>query len=134
MAKEKLNLSGAWKGIFNYPRSLPANQFDAELRDHQGGLTGETFERGNSLHDEGRPLHAMIEGHRHGFDVSFVKRYDEFKRSATPVHYSGKVSADGNEISGTWDIPNHWSGTFLMIRAKPNAARAEQKIAEVVRS
>jgi hypothetical protein len=133
MAAEELNLQGLWNGIFTYPRSLPPNQFDAELRDHGGVLTGETFEHGNNGRSKGQPLHAMIEGQRHGFDVSFVKRYDEFRRATTPVFYSGSVSADGSEISGTWDIPGQWSGTFLMIRAKPNAAAVEQKAAEVVR-
>lgn len=133
MAAEELDLTGLWTGIFSYPRALPPNQFDAELRDQAGVLTGETFEYGKNGRSKGKPLPAMIEGSRHGFDVSFVKRYDEFRRAATPVFYSGRVSGDGLEISGTWDIPGQWSGTFLMIRARPKAAAIERKIAEVVR-
>lgn len=133
MATDKLNLTGAWSGIFSYPRTLPPNQFEAELRDHLGALTGETFELGNNRRNKGQPLHAMIEGHRHGRDVSFIKHYDAFNRSATPVYYVGQVSGDGHEISGTWDIPGHWSGSFLMIRARPTAEQAERRIAEKVR-
>jgi hypothetical protein len=133
MASEELNLSGLWKGIFNYPRLLPPNQFDAELRDYEGVLTGETFERGNGFRNKGQPLHAMIEGNRQGHEVNFVKRYDEFKWASTPVHYSGWVNGDGSKISGSWEIPGQWSGTFLMIRAKPLAAAVERKVSEVVR-
>ena len=132
MAAGDLNLSGNWKGIFTYPHTLPPNQFDAELRDHAGMLTGETFEVGGSGAGRGQPLHAMIEGRRQGSDVDFIKHYDVFRRAGTPVHYSGSVSADGSEISGVWDIPGSWSGTFLMIRARPKAAAAERKTAETV--
>jgi hypothetical protein len=128
MMGEDLNLSGIWKGIFNYPRLLPPNHFEAELRDQLGVLTGETFERGNGFRNKGQPLPAMLEGQRHGFSVTFVKRYDEFKRVSTPVHYTGTVRGDGNEISGTWEIPGQWSGTFLMIRAKPKSIGVERKI------
>ena len=130
---EEVNLSGAWKGIFAYPRSLPPNQFDAELRDHGGILTGETFEQGNTPRTRGQPLHAMIEGNRNGCHVHFVKRYDAFRRAATPVFYSGRLSEDGSEISGIWEIPKHWAGTFLMVRARSKGAGAERKIAETVR-
>jgi hypothetical protein len=132
MAGEELNLSGTWRGIFNYPRLLPPNQFEAELRDYLGVLTGETFERGNGFRNKGRPLHAMLEGQRQGYVVTFIKRYDEFKRVSTPVHYAGAVSGDGAEISGTWEIPGQWSGTFLMIRAEPPSVAIERKIAETV--
>lgn len=133
MAKNDLNLTGMWKGIFNYPRSLPPNQFDAELREHRGVLTGETSEIGDVAPSKGQVLHAMIEGHRHGFGIEFIKRYDAIRRVTTPVHYSGTLSADGAEISGTWSIPGRWSGTFLMVRAKPEAALAERKAVETVR-
>ena len=133
MAMDDPDLSGTWKGVFSYPHSLPPNPFDAELRDHAGMLTGETCEVGGSGRSKGQPLHAMIEGHRHGFAISLVKRYDALRRANTPVYYSGTVNADGTEISGVWDIPGSWSGTFLMIRAKPKTAAVERKIAEEVR-
>ena len=42
---DDLNLSGKWKGIFNYPYRYPPTQFDAEIKEHQGSFDGETFER-----------------------------------------------------------------------------------------
>ena len=134
MERDKLNLTGSWTGVFSYPRALPPNAFEAELRDHIGLLTGETFERANNPRDRCQPLHAMIEGQRHGHEVSFVKHYDAFRRATTPVHYAGRLSADGSEISGTWTIPGHWSGSFLMIRARPPAQEAERRVAEQLRS
>jgi len=133
MSLAELNLTGDWKGIFSYPRAMPPNQFDAKLIDHSGVLAGETFERGNTPRSQGQPLHAMIDGLRDGHSVHFVKRYDEFRRIGTPVYYDGTVRADGDEISGTWEIRGHWSGTFLMIRAQPKAASVEHKTAETVR-
>jgi len=129
MAEDTLNLTGFWKGVFSYPHSLPPNQFDAELREHAGLITGETSEHGRT----GQTLHGMIEGQRHGFEVGFSKLYDAMRRATTPVHYSGILSGDGTEISGTWTIPGSWSGTFLMVRAKPKAIAVERKVAETVR-
>jgi len=129
MAKDELTLTGLWKGVFSYPHSLPPNQFDADLRELGGMIAGETSE----LARTGQITHAMIEGERRGFEVGFTKRYDAFRRATTPIHYSGALSEDGAEISGTWTIPGNWSGTFLMVRAKPKAVAIERKIAETVR-
>lgn len=131
MSTDAGNLSGLWKGIFNYPRLLPPNQFDAEMRDHLGVITGETFEYGDA-EDSGRPMHAMIEGHRSGSEVNFVKRYDDLRAANWPVHYSGTIADDGNEISGNWEIRGVWSGTFIMIRAKRADERVESEVAEPV--
>jgi hypothetical protein len=130
---DNIDLSGVWKGIFQYPRALPPGHFDAELRDRLGAILGETFEFGDTRHDKGASLHAFIEGHRNGSAISFVKRYDAVTRSNTPVFYAGTVDDSGDEISGTWDIPGQWSGTFLMIRSKPTAAMIEASITETVR-
>lgn len=32
------------------------------------------------------------------------------------VAYEGIVTNDGDEITGRWDIPGEWSGTFIMTR------------------
>jgi hypothetical protein len=127
------DLTGTWSGIFNYPRSLPPGQFTAELRDHGGQLAGETTELGQTRRDQGSTLHALIEGRRTGGSVDFVKRYDAERRANTPVYYTGSISADGDEITGTWDIPGHWNGTFIMIRQARNAAMEERRVAETVR-
>lgn len=133
LVADDTNLTGRWKGIFHYPRGLPPGQFDAELVEHAGTLTGETFEVSTNPRRLGQQEHAMIDGVRTGSLVRFIKHYDAFRRVRTPVHYDGTVSADGTEISGTWTIPGQWSGAFLMIRATPTGAEAERKVAEPVR-
>lgn len=77
-------------------------------------------------------MHGMIEGERTGDVVRFVKTYDDPGRLTTPVQYSGEVNADGTEISGSWEIPGHWSGSFLMMRAKTDAIVVERETAEPV--
>ncbi|WP_294201119.1 hypothetical protein [uncultured Sphingomonas sp.] len=133
MMADDIDLTGAWKGIFHYPHSLPPGHFDAELRDGQGALIGETFEIADAGPEAGRPLHAMLTGHRQGREVRFVKHYDHRRRVRTPVHYSGQARDGGLEISGIWHIPGHWSGSFLMIRATPRSVMVERKEAVTVR-
>ena len=132
MSAGKQDLSGRWSGIFSYPRLLPPTPFDADLRDHLGALLGETFEYGAGRRTKGRPMHGMIEGQRSGDVVSFVKTYDDLGRLHTPVYYSGRLNADGTEISGTWEIPGHWSGNFLMMRAKADSVVMERELAQPV--
>jgi len=129
----QLNLIGSQEGMFNYPRWRPPNQFDADLRDHHGITISETFEVGDGARNKGQSLRAMIQGGRDRSHVNFDKHYDDFSRSANPVYCAGAANNDGSEISGSWDIPGHWSGTFLMIRAKPEIATAEEKISESAR-
>lgn len=132
MAGDDTNLTGRWKGIFHYPRLLPPGQFDADLVEHAGSITGETFEVSTSPLRLGQEQRALLLGSRSGSHVSFVKHYDMARRLDTPVHYDGTVSGDGMEITGAWWIPGNWSGTFLMIRAKAPGAEVERKAAEPV--
>ena len=116
MTADDLNLSGRWKGIFNYPYRYPPTHFDAEIREHQGAFDGETHERGTALRDVAKELSAFISGVRQGRSVSFVKSYDAMSKARSAVRYDGQLSGDGNEITGTWHIPGNWSGTFIMVR------------------
>lgn len=120
------DLSGVWHGIFNYPRDLPPTTFVATLVEHGGALAGETEE----VDSQGRPLTALIDGHRAGSSVSFVKSYDD--RHAHAVHYAGALDPEGTEIAGTWRIPGDWSGTFVMVRPAGSTAKAERKTAQTV--
>jgi hypothetical protein len=126
------SLSGEWDGIFNYPRDMPPNAFNAVLREESGALTGEVAESGEV---EGDPtvLHAWLEGRRSGDAVRFVKSYDAATRADYIVHYTGTIAPDGNEINGRWDVPGDWSGTFIMVRKLGNAEAAEREAAETVR-
>lgn len=128
MVDDNRDLTGSWKGIFSYPRTLPSNQFDAELREHLGLLDGDTFEHGDTPRTKGQPMYAIIRGDRLGSSVNFTKSYDDVTRPRAPVYYSGHVTEDGNEITGIWDIPGVWSGTFIMVRASqiPQAEQIER--------
>jgi hypothetical protein len=115
------DLSGVWHGIFTYPRDLPPANFVATLVDRNGALAGETEE----VDSQGGPLTALINGHRTGTSVSFVKNYDD--RHTHAVHYAGTLDPEGSEIAGIWRIPENWSGTFVMVRPASTSAEAERK-------
>ena len=132
MAGDPFDLSGAWKGIFHYPRVLPPEQFDAQIQDFGGALTGEISERPKSGRLAGEILHSVLTGNRQGTAVNFTKYYDHLRRAHYLVHYDGQLRADGEEISGDWSIPGIWSGTFLMIRNQPQKVSESRKSAETV--
>ena len=124
------DLSGRWRGFFNYPNLLPATEFEAELRDVSGLVTGLTTE---PHHDgSGAVLHAVLEGSREGSLVRFRKTYDDLDDYRDTVRYEGRIDSGGDEISGEWNIPGVWSGSFLMIRASKAGERASRKIEEKV--
>lgn len=133
MNGDPLDLTGSWTGMFNYPRAMPPGSFTAELREQGGVVIGETEERSDSPADRGATLHALIEGNRSGLGIVFVKHYDAARRLDTPVNYSGTLSPNGDEITGTWNIAGNWSGTFLMVRRARRGAAIERRIAETVR-
>ena len=126
---DPLDVTGAWEGIFSYPRGLPPSGFRAELREAGGAIVGETEESG----DGGATRHALVAGTRSGGAVIFTKRYDEADRAPHPVNYAGTLDAAGDEITGRWDIPGHWSGTFIMVRAARRAVPVAVEVAETVR-
>ena len=125
------DLTGGWRGIFNYPRFYPPTEFEAELRETAGLLTGLTSEP--HLDGGGAILHATLEGTRRGRQVRFRKTYDDFGDGYASVLYEGRVDPSGDEIAGEWTVPGVWSGTFLMIRASGRSEAAEAKHAEKVR-
>lgn len=108
------DLSGRWTGMFNYPHSLPSNNFEAELRDSGGVISGVIVQPREIFEAGGGKQHAVISGSRSGMTVQWVKVYDDLGR-ATP-HYEGIIQPGGDEIHGEWHIPGDWSGTFMMIR------------------
>lgn len=127
-----IDLTGHWEGLFSYPRLMPPNGFEAELRETSGHIDGETTERSDWRRNRGSTVIALLSGHRDGHAVSFIKRYDDIQR-VEPVHYEGTLSADGDEITGTWRISGQWSGSFIMVRRTRPGAVAERKTAETVR-
>lgn len=131
MSEEAFDLSGEWRGIFNYPAMYPPNEFQASLRDSAGVLTGLISQPREIFEGPGPDRQAVIEGSRDGARVRFVKIYDDLERP-TP-HYEGMVQAGGDEIAGTWTIPGDWTGTFIMIRQSKAANAVERKVSEEVR-
>ena len=129
-----IDLSGRWAGFFNYPDSGPPVNFEAVLREHAGRLTGTTTELGDTPDTLGRVLNGVIDGHRDGASVHFIKMYEEADEEYDVVHYSGRVEAGGNEIAGRWEIPRIWSGTFLMVRNAGTAEPIERAVEETVPS
>ena len=125
------DLSGHWRGIYNYPRDLPPNMFEAVIRDSGGHIAGEISQPGEVFEPQGLVRTAMIDGRREGGHLTFVKYYDDPDRP-TP-HYRGTVQPGGDEIHGEWTIPGDWSGTFIMIRSSGSGAAAERKVEEEVR-
>lgn len=121
------DLSGKWSGIFNYPHTNPPTAFEADIADLGGSLVGTIHEPDLFSQPPGALIAAAIDGHREGMKVAFSKFYDDSDGYADMVVYSGMVSEDGCEISGRWDIPGVWSGSFLMIRPAREPAVAEER-------
>jgi hypothetical protein len=119
------DLSGEWRGIFNYPASAgPPTEFTAVLHDAAGALSGTTAEPSLS----GGTIEARIDGRRQGSGVTFTKLYDPDAAGLyDTVAYTGEVDADGLEITGRWDIPGYGGGTFIMVRDTGVAIGAEEE-------
>ena len=126
MNRAAMDLSGHWEGIFSYPRALPPTPFTVTIREHGNLLSGETTEPGQG----GDTLFGLIEGHRAGASVSFVKTYDD--HHAKPIHYAGTLNEESTEITGEWRIPGNWSGTFIMVREARQQAKIERKVGETI--
>lgn len=126
----EFDLTGDWTGIYSYPAHYPPNTFEASIRDAGGVITGVIHQPGEIIEPPGIHQHAVIQGSRNGATVRWVKIYDDLSR-ATP-HYRGTIQADGDEIEGVWHIPGNWSGTFMMMRHRREAATEERKVSEEI--
>ncbi len=126
-----INLSGLWLGSYSYPSGLgPTTPFLASLSDESGSLSGTIIEP-NTIGRSSKELGAVISGSRAGAAVDFTKLYDAESDAAHAVDYVGRLSADGNTISGVWSLED-MDGTFEMHREAVWEERAGQE-AEVVR-
>jgi hypothetical protein len=111
----ELNLSGLWLGSFSYPSGAgPTTPFLARIEDYDGSLAGSIIEP-NTIGASSDQLEAVISGSRAGSAVDFTKVYDGASDAAHAVDYVGKLSADGNSITGVWSLES-WDGTFEMHR------------------
>jgi hypothetical protein len=128
--EEEFDLTGEWTGIYNYPELLPPNTFEASIRDSGGIITGVINQPGEIIEPPGTHQHAVIEGTRSGGLVRWVKMYDDLAR-ATP-RYEGRILPGGDEIEGEWHIPGDWSGTFMMMRRRKEAAGETRTVSEEI--
>jgi len=124
------DLSGDWSGIFNYPADRPATAFAARLVDSAGAISG-TVEEPNTTMPGLPAIGAVLDGTRDGSSVRFVKYYDPGS-GYDVVHYDGRIDETGDEISGRWDIPGEWSGTFIMTRRPRPGVTVENEVSETV--
>ena len=110
-----INLSGLWLGSFSYPAGEgPATPFLASLEDDDGSLSGSIVEP-NTIGDASEQLQAFVSGSRSGTAVDFTKMYDGASDAAHAVDYVGRLSPDGNSITGVWSLAA-MDGTFAMHR------------------
>jgi hypothetical protein len=110
-----MNISGLWLGSFSYPAGLgPTTPFLARIEDHGGSLAGSMIEP-NTVGISTDELEAVLSGSRDGHSVDFTKVYDGASDAAHAVDYAGRLSADGNSITGVWSLAE-FDGTFEMYR------------------
>jgi hypothetical protein len=119
-----LDLSGAWSGLYGFPRGAQPVFFEANLADAEGWLTGTITEQ-VTVGRQKTVLQSALQGRRDGHGVTWLKIYDGTVENYDTVHYQGSINADATEIEGTWRIPGNWSGNFLMIR--PGAGQVAQR-------
>jgi len=109
------NLSGLWLGSFAYPGGEgPTTPFLASLTDENGALRG-TIVEPNTIGASSDRLEAVLSGSRSGAAIDFTKIYDGESDAAHAVDYVGRVSADGNSVTGVWSL-EALDGSFEMHR------------------
>ena len=118
-------------GSFSYPSGGgPTTPFLARLEDHDGSLSGTTIEP-NTIGPSSDQLEAVLSGSRQGSAIEFTKMYDGESDAAHAVDYVGRLSGDGNSITGVWSLAET-DGTFEMHREAVWEEKAGEE-AEVVR-
>jgi hypothetical protein len=110
-----VNIGGLWMGSYSYPASHgPTTPFLARIEDRDGALSGTIIEP-NYMGPSSDSLEAILSGSRHGSAVDFTKAYDGASDAAHAVDYVGRLSADGNSITGVWSLEDA-DGSFEMYR------------------
>ena len=130
MGKASINLSGLWMGSFSYPGGQgPTTAFLARIEEADGHLTGTTIEP-NTVGRSSNSLEAVLAGSRSGTSVDFTKLYDGESDAAHAVDYVGRLSGDGNSVTGVWSLSD-MDGTFEMYREAVWEEVAEEEAAVV---
>ncbi len=115
MSNHPINLSGLWMGSYSYPGGRgPTTPFLARIEDDGGQLSG-TIVEPNTIGPSSDTLEAALSDSREGSAVDFTKVYDGASDAAHAVDYVGRLSPDGNTVSGVWSLAEV-DGTFEMYR------------------
>ncbi|HEX8214534.1 MAG TPA: hypothetical protein VF582_03575 [Allosphingosinicella sp.] len=102
-------------GSFSYPsRQGPTTPFLARIEERDGQLTGAIVEP-NTIGSTSDTLEAVLSGSRDRQAVDFTKVYNGASDAAHAVDYVGRLSGDGDTISGMWSLQD-LDGTFEMHR------------------
>ena len=108
-------MTGLWHGTFAYPHYQgPTTPFVARIEDSGGTIAGTIMEP-NTMGLSTDELEAFLRGMRQGQAVDFTKTYDGSSDAAHAVDYVGRLSNDGNSVTGVWSLEN-MDGTFEMHR------------------
>jgi hypothetical protein len=135
---QDVDLTGSWTGVYFYPTdsiynpfdSFPPTPFEAELTQVGSRVSGRTLEP-DMLSGAGAPdIPAVLEGH-FGDGVLVFTKFAEGGGHVDPILYEGLVSADGDEIAGTWTIKDDWSGLFRMQRRVVSTETAVEREAVI---
>ena len=115
MSDDRLNMTGMWEGVYAYPAyEGPTTPFVARIEEENGALRGSIMEP-NTIGWSSEELEAILRGTREGAAVDFIKTYDGSSDAAHDVDYVGKLSDDGNLVTGVWSLAE-LDGTFEMRR------------------
>ncbi len=117
MAEPKQSLTGVWQGLYSYPAFREPVYFVATLIQAGTMLSGSMQEAEVGRNGAPLKLFAYLSGSKVENAVMFSKNYDGGGGWDHAVHYEGMINGDATEIEGRWQIPNDWSGRFLMIRS-----------------
>lgn len=124
------SLTGFWEGQYKYPNSWqsPVN-FDAEITDKGGALSGLITEPNSFDSDAGHILTSVIAGTVSGDKVSFTKTYVGEGHAQHSIQYEGTLSENNSRISGNWKmaaVGGGWGGKFEMSRLSGGAEKATE--------
>ena len=108
-----------WSGQYGYSDGRASVPFTLTLRvSADGSFTGYTTEPETLANSSAKALTADVSGSFNGTRIYFKKTYDGSGGRNHTVEYSGKLSADGHSLSGTWKLDT-LSGDFSAERVSP---------------
>jgi len=118
------DMSGLWEGRYLYPGGGPAVDFDAEIGDKSGALSGVITEPNTFDLNAGPLLTSVLAGQVNGGSVAFTKTYVGEGNAQHSVRYAGTLLDDKTRITGSWKI-GFFTGPFEMTRLSGRESRVK---------